>query len=594
MSILSLLSDNLPPTPPDSNTTSAADHYEAKAAAKAPQVPPLNFTTPPVNDSAVASNDAEIPTIAERLSPLNVRCEANEHHQFATAPVFDNSLDEALINSQLAPVSHKGKGKDSGLYDTDPTVHANNQHRHEDRSADHDAAETLLSLKTVAPAIQTASILQDMRTKYVLTSPVVEHEPDHLLSSESEDEGPLPFTDATQITFTILCHGNHVKHRAIRGDAVFSLLPFRGRRYGLKDPRGETSCYLCKTVQADRYEAYEGGYRKFGCERFEREHTALLDGDDDDAADAAAAVDRPTDEERRAAAEEEDNDDDAYLAQLPNLRRKAIQRLEAEERPWTPELEPPLMPPTTTTTTTPPSHTDYPLTVAAAAAADHVYGAAAAANHVYGSAATIKPFQLPLYAPDSNVRNTSSSSLEEPTTAEQQPPTTTESHPALRPIPSLPTFTPFTPSDNLNQHQPQSPRTTPRSTNRPLKFPRLTTKRTQRQRQIKATATAKMMKPSPLKQVQNVSSESESVQQSQHEGNDVSVTGSAGRAAAPSAQGGVSKKAGKATLDRKESNRLGERGGERVGESMNESAALRYMNNCKVKLARERGQSGEF
>ena len=575
MSILSLLSGYLPPTPPDSNTTSAADHYEAKAAAKAPQVPPPDYTTPPVNDSAVAANDAEISTLAERLSPLNVRCEANEHHQFATAPVFDNSLDEALINSPLAPVSHKGKRKDPELYDTDPTVHANNQHGHEDRSANDDAAETLLNLNPVAPAIQTASILQDLRTKYVLTSHGVEHEPDHLLSSESEDEGPLPFTNATQISFTILCHGNHVERRATQGNAIFDLLRLRGQRYGLKDPRGETSCYLCKMVQVDRQEAYKAGYRKLGCERFEREDTVMRDGDDDAAADAAAAVDRPMDEERRAAAEEEDNADDAYVAQLPNLRRKTIQRLEAEERPWTPEPEPHQMPPTTTTTTTtPPSHTHYPLSVAAAAAI------AAAARE----AATIEPVRLPLYATESNVRNTSSSSLEEPTTAEQQPPTTTESYPALRPIPSLPTFNPL----------PQFLRIPPRPTTRPSRFPRLTANRPQRQRTITATATAKMMTPSPLKQVQNVSSESESVQQSQHEDNDVSVTGRAGRAAAPSAHRGVSKKAGKTTLGRKESNRLGERGGERVGEYMNESPALRYMNNSKVKLARERGQSGEF
>lgn len=346
ISISSLLTNPFRPTPPASGISSAEDRH----AAKAPQVPPPESTTQPVNGSTVAATDVERSTAAKRLCSPDVRCEENEHHDVATAPVRVNSLSEALLDSPVVPANHKGKGKDPEIYDIEPTVHANDQPCHKDRSADDDAAETLPDLEAVTPETQAALILQGLRTKYVLTSPW----------SESEDEGPLP-SAAPQISFTIPCHGHGVQYRANQGNAVFDLAPLRMRRCGLEDQRGASSCYSCETMRLNHHEAYEAGHGEYGCERFEHEDTMPLDDDDD----VAAVADRLTDEERRAAEQEEDEEeedeeeeeeeeeeweeddnDDAYLAKPPQMNLKTMQRLEAQRRSGTPEPEPPRMPPT--------------------------------------------------------------------------------------------------------------------------------------------------------------------------------------------------------------------------------------------------------
>lgn len=363
MSISSLLTDRPIPTPRDSITTSTEDHHTAKA----PQAPTPESTTQPVNGSAVAANDAEISTTPERLSSLDTRREANGHRQSATSPVSSNSLDEAPVNSPFDPVSHKGKGRDPELYDIDPTVHANTQPRREDGSADDDAAETMLKLQLAPCDFQAAHTLLDLHAKHVLSSSAVEHEPDHLDSSESEDEGPLPSADAAQRSFTIRCHGKDVGYRANQGNAVFDLLPSRWQRQRIIDQRAERSCYHCETIRVgrrdtyeagyrspgcvgfqrddmvplehddlDRWNTYEAGYRSLGCVGFQRDVTVPLEDDDD--ADIAV-VDRPMDEEHGAADEEEDDSsgDDAYPAPAPGTpaspRRAVIKRPYTTPRP---------------------------------------------------------------------------------------------------------------------------------------------------------------------------------------------------------------------------------------------------------------------
>lgn len=582
MSISSMLTNTLPPTPPDNKTTSAEDHHAAKAAAKAPQVPSPDSTTQLVNGPAVAPNDAETSPTTGRLGSEDVRSEADEHHESPIVPLSIKSLEDTVLNSSYPPVDGKGKGKDPEICEVEPAVDANNQPCHEDRSAaDIDTAETLPTVESdspedpevyqaasilvrmhnATPESEVASILQNLGNKNVLTAPVVDHEPDHLSSSQSEDKGPLPST-APRLSFTIPCDGNHVQNWAFEGNAVHDLVPLRKRRYDLADRKEERSCYHCKTLHKD----YVEGYMKLKCKNFEREDTVSLEDDNGDDNDIAV-VDRPTYERRRAAAEEQDYNYKAYLATLPKMKPKTIQRIEAEKRAWIAKREQSLMPPTTTKRA--PRHTQpRPLT-------------AAADNMVVRAAAIRSPVRLPLYLRESNVRGVPDTPLGETTTAEQhQPPTEVDPSPA-RPLPPIPS------SDNNDQQQATVHRTPPPPPfTRPGTYPRSHSEpgsRMQQQpRRNTARATAKM--PSPLKQVQTVSSESESGhQQSQHDDNVAgrNRAGAAGRAAAPSEQEQeVSTKAGETTLGRQEGGSSS--AGGREGQPKNGLES------------RERGQNGEF
>ena len=358
MSISSLITTDLPETPPNSRGSSS----ETNHAAEAPLVPPPESITSPVNDSALTITDIEALTAAAQLSSMRSRNDANEDNESITAPVEDESLNSALINSPTATLKDKGKGKDPELYDTNPPENGNSQYCQVDRSATHNNAENRLTVPAIENEIDLAlSVLNLGAKRYecntcpdgdptlcsqcltaswpqraspdspVSPSPVAKYEP-NLYSSDSEDEGNH-LSNAHKIRFNTSCHGNCLQLSAREGNAVFDLLPQRkqthySRHHGLEVPNGEMKCRRCELVQAHIDGRYEQRYKVRDYGRFERGDTVPLD---EDAVDGTAS-------ERFGAAEYDGNRDHSMMSSNPpKLSRKTIKRLEAEKREWKPE-----------------------------------------------------------------------------------------------------------------------------------------------------------------------------------------------------------------------------------------------------------------
>lgn len=388
MSISSLITTDLPETPPDSRGSSS----ETNHAAEAPLVPPPESITSLVNDSALTVTDTEALTAAEQLSSMRSRTDANEDNESITTPAEDESLNSALTNSSTATVKDKGKGKDPELYDINPPEDGNSQDCQVDRSAIRSEAENRLPVPAIENEIDLALSLLDLgdrryecntcldgdptlgsqcltvawrqrasldypvspspeakyepnlystdsedegarlsTTRPVSPSPVAKYEP-NLYSSDSEDEGtPLSTTHKTR--FNPSCHGNCLQLSAHEGNAVFDLLPQRNQRHhshhdGLEVRNGEMRCRRCELVQAHINGRYEQRYPVREYERFERGDTVPLD---DDAVNSTAA-------ERLGAAENDGIRDHSVVpSNPPKLSRKTIKRLEAEKRKWKPE-----------------------------------------------------------------------------------------------------------------------------------------------------------------------------------------------------------------------------------------------------------------
>ena len=215
MSISSLITTDLPETPPDSRGSSS----ETNHAAEAPLVPPPESITSLVNDSALTVTDTEALTAAEQLSSMRSRNDANEDNESITTPAEDESLNSALTNSSTATVKDKGKGKDPELYDINPPEDGNSQDCQVDRSATRNEAENRLPVPAIENEIDLALSLLDLGDKRyecntcldgdptlgsqcltvpwrqrashdspVSPSPEAKYEP-NLYSSDSEDEG---------------------------------------------------------------------------------------------------------------------------------------------------------------------------------------------------------------------------------------------------------------------------------------------------------------------------------------------------------------------------------------------------------------------
>lgn len=358
MSISSLITTDLPETPPDSRGSSS----ETNHAAEAPLVPPPESITSLVNDSALTVTNTEALTAAEQLFSMRSRTDANEDNESITTPAEDEFLNSALTNSSTATVKDKGKGKDPELYDINPPEDGNGQDCHVDRSATRNEAENRLPVPAIENEIDLALSLLDLGDKRyecntcpdgdptlgsqcltvpwrqrasldspVSPSPEAKYEP-NLYSSDSEDEGtPLSTTHKTR--FNPSCHGNCLQLSAHEGNAVFDLLPQRNQRHhshhdGFEVRNGEMRCRRCELVQAHINGRYEQRYPVRDYERFERGDTVPLD---DDAVDSTAA-------ERLGAAENDGIRNHSVVpSNLPKLSRKTIRRLEAEKRKWKPE-----------------------------------------------------------------------------------------------------------------------------------------------------------------------------------------------------------------------------------------------------------------
>lgn len=358
MSISSLITTDLPETPPDSRGSSS----ETNHAAEAPLVPSPESITSLVNDSALTFTEIEALNAAEQLYSMRSRNDANEDNESITTPAEDESLNSALTNSSTATVKDKGKGKDPELYDINPPEDGNSQDSQVDRSATRNEAENRLPVPAIENEIDLALSLLDLGDKHyecntcldgdptfgsqcltvpwrqraspdspVSPLPEAKYEP-NLYSSDSEDEGtPLSTTHKTR--FNPSCHGNCLQLSAHEGNAVFDLLPQRNQRHhshhdGLEVRNGEMQCRRCELVQAHINGRYEQRHQVREYKRFERGDTVPLD---DDAVDSTAA-------DGLGAAENDGIRNHSVVpSNPPKLSRKTIKRLEAEKRKWKPE-----------------------------------------------------------------------------------------------------------------------------------------------------------------------------------------------------------------------------------------------------------------
>ena len=299
MSISSILGTGLPETPPQSRNRSFRDDDGAEA----PQVPPPELTTSPVNDPELSVTDAGTLTPSVQLYSVRPRTDAIDDYE---AIIEDKPLNAAPTNS--SPAAGKGKGKDPELYDPIPTEDGNTTDRQVDRSTEYNAAESLVRLRNIDVELDSVAFIL-------------------LNLSESEDEGP-PLHTARKRGFSTSYHGIHLQHFAHEGNAVFALLETSSRRnqetrlhhQNLEVHSGETKWRHREVAQESIHAQYVEDYRALGCREFEREDTVPLD---DDAAEYNGK-----------------KDGSEMLSGIPKLSQKTLDRLEVERLEWRPTTDP--------------------------------------------------------------------------------------------------------------------------------------------------------------------------------------------------------------------------------------------------------------
>ncbi|KAL9132905.1 MAG: hypothetical protein Q9175_005917 [Cornicularia normoerica] len=354
MSISSILATNFPGPPSNFRNTSFGDTHAAEAA----QVPSSDFTTSPVNVPTTPAT-AETFSAGVQVYTTQDRNHANEDYKAIKATAEDGFPNAALTNSSTTAGQDKGKGKDPELYNTKPTEDSNAGDNHVDRLSVYNAAESLLQLWNeldsvsglldlgtepcecndctsgdVSMCANADCLKEPWRSPPVSPSPVAKDESDHLYSSESEDEGSLPFT-APKGGFGISCHGNHFQLFAREGNAVLDLPRLRHDNLEFHDQ--ETQCRRCHVFQGSIHRAYYGeGYNILGCNGFEREDTLPLDDD---------VVDSLRHKEYGAAEYHSEKNNSKMLSRPPKLSKKTIKRLKLEKLQWRPEPDHPIATP---------------------------------------------------------------------------------------------------------------------------------------------------------------------------------------------------------------------------------------------------------
>ena len=452
MSISSLLTFDLPETLPDSTKSSE----KAKHAAEAPQVPPPKSSAFPVNDSASTTTDVEALTAGLQLCSMKHRNDTNTDRKPITAPVVEaaSSIASRTGLPSATVKKDKGKGKDPKIYDLtfiegDGGCCDPPAHYDEEEGEEEDEespADRMAAATTLIQINHDAVPLSTPSTLRMSSFPT-------LSSSDDDEEGDE--TTPPLEHFTISCHLSNNNHQlsisARQGDAVFDLVRIRERKLRLLRDR-----LRLEGVQRGgrRRRGGEAGWCRV-CEavrqrRYVEGYMKLgCEGFRYEREDTVSVADENADD---------DDGDDGDEHHNPTSSDSSPETLRAEEtREWTSVPYPPVL-------TTPSSP----------------------ASFVAGGS---KPFRLPLYLNESAVR----SSLPVTPTPPSPPPAD------QRASDSYPVASNYIDLTGSTFSSPPPPPPLPTT---------LLLRRSARKPQARGKKAA-VKPPSPLKQVQTVSSSSE-------------------------------------------------------------------------------------